>query len=687
MEHVEGKGRLLGASIAAWCTLWYGAYAFAAIARAGLLDRPVPLAMAALALACLWILAQRRPMPMALLCLIALPLFGNHPGGRLMELVNLPLAATAVGMVRQARRWDRPPPSGPIWLAAALYVACALVAIVPSIPGIMVRAAQLNHWPTTAMEALTAPEDNPLYAVSSLAGVTLAAAWAAALAWRGQRFLASSIPALVYTFFIVVAIGILDYHGVIDVARYFYWVDPRKPDLSGFQSIFWNPGWFAWYFTMAFALGLGYLWRAKGVERIIVGALLAIAYVYFFRNPQRGGLIAVHVCLAVAAAVLFVTGGERSRFRRLMPLAAAALIAAVTGAYAVGVIPRELGSSLFRLVEVPEETATSNTVRARLWRVALDMSGDAPVFGIGEGSFGWRFEEYAPPGTSLYTPLHGDAHNTWLQLLATRGIAGVASLLLLISAVGLALRRAWREPDETGQAVPLDVHRGAVIGVGLSLIGFLVYSTVQAMFYLQSIQILFWFLVAAASISAGPPRTPAPWRLPRAAVVALIVVALIVQGVIAAPLLERAVDAIAREPRGVYPVERSASEPAAWRWTTGDAAICLAPAGPVMRLTLSTADPRLDEYPRDITLKIDGQVVDMFSVPGPEGVVRTVMLPPGPRLSEPSGEFGQCTHRPGELRLTVEVDRRWSPLTAGLGDDPRTLGVQIFEPEYVQNPE
>jgi O-antigen ligase len=536
------------------------------------------------------------------------------------------------------------------------------------------------------MEALTAAEDNPLYAVSSLAGVTLAAAWAAAVAWRGQRFLAFGIPALVYTFLVVVAIGILDYHGVINVARYLYWVDPRKPDLLGFQSIFWNPGWFAWYFTIAFALGLGYLWRAKGLERIGVATLLTVAYVYFFRNPQRGGLVAVHVCLAAAAAVLLVTSGERSRLRRVMPLAAAALLAAVTGAYAFGIIPRELGSSLFRLIEMPQETATSNSVRARLWRVALAMSRDAPVFGIGEGSFGWRFEEYAPPGTALYTPLHGDAHNTWLQVLATRGVAGVASLLFLVAVLGLTLGRAWREPHESPHGVPLDVHRSAVIGVGLALIGFLVYSTVQAMFYLQSIQILFWFLVAAASLSAGPSRTPARWRLPRAPIAALIVAALIVQGAVAAPLFERAFDVIAREPRGAYPVERPTSGSAAWRWTAGDATLCLAPDGPVMRVTLSTADPRVDLYPRGITLRINGVIVDMFSVPGPEVVVRTVTLPPAPRLPELSGGFGQCAGRPGELRLTVEVDRLWSPLTAGVGGDPRTLGVQIFEPEYVQNP-
>jgi hypothetical protein len=315
-------------------------------------------------------------------------------------------------------------------------------------------------------------------------------------------------------------------------------------------------------------------------------------------------------------------------------------------------------------------------VRLRLWTVALDMWRDAPVFGIGEGSFAWRFEDYAPPGTTRHTPVHGDAHNTWLQVLATRGLCGVAAFLLLIWAVGRALYRSWRRGD---------ADRGLVIGVSLSLIGFLVYSTVQGMFYLQSIQILFWLLEAAASLLADTQESSARRQLPRALAAAALAAAAVVQGVVAWPLFRQAADIIARQPPGAYAVESDPAEARRWRWTTGDATLCLVPLGPRMQLGLATGDARLDEYPRTIRLSLNDRIVDTVTVAGPERISREVTLP-GPAAAGSSSTFGECTGQSGEVRLTVTVDRRWSPLAAGLGGDPRTFGVQVFEPEYLKNP-
>jgi hypothetical protein len=40
--------------------------------------------------------------------------------------------------------------------------------------------------------------------------------------------------------------------------------------------------------------------------------------------------------------------------------------------------------------------------------------------------------------------------------------------------------------------------------------------------------------------------------------------------------------------------------------------------------------------------------------------------------------FGECT--PESLRLSLAVDRTWSPADVGVNADPRHLGVLIFEP-------
>jgi hypothetical protein len=675
---------LFAVSIASVGVVCYLGYAWTAMVRLGLLDRTRETLVGVVAVAAVLAFGLLRPMATAVVMLLLVPFFGNHPGGRLMELINLPLAASAVGLTLSARAQRKPPPFDALWIAAALYVASAVVALVPAIPGMWVRAAQLNSWPVTLAEGLTAPEDNPLYSLSSVVGVSLAVVWAMAFVWRAPTWYRDIVRALIYMFFVIVGLGILDYVGVVSLVQsYMLVIDPRKPDVNGFQSVFWNPGWFAWYFVMLFGLTLGYLWTAHGRERRVVAVLLAIAYAFSFVNPQRGGLLALHICLVIAGMVALRQSRGSVLARGGTLAAAAALVAVVGAAYAFDFIPRSLQSSIFRLVEQPEEAAVSNSIRVRLWTVALRMWRDAPVFGIGEGSFGWRFTEYAPPDSDLYTTIHGDAHSTWMQTLATRGTCGLLALAALAWLIARTLR-STPESQPRGANDEQVPDKGLTLGLTLSFIGFLVYSAVQGMFYLQGLQILFWFLVGVSALSLRSPRLNI--RPSHAAVaVALFVAVLIGQAVAARPLFVEAARTIERQPRGFYPQERSAAIERSWRWSAGhEGTLCLQPRLARGSVVLSAGDPRPSAYPRTVTLKVNGTVARRVTLS--DGAAATVVVPMpiwDPGTAAPRA-FGECTGQKNELKLTVEVDRTWSPLAEGIGGDPRTLGVQVFEPIWLE---
>lgn len=671
----SSRGAVLGSAIIFLSIACYAAYAWTALVRLGLLDQPRQTAVGVVGLIGLFAIGIASPAAIATVALLLVPFVGNHPGGRLVELINLPLAASAAGLVIGAMRRRLEPPRGLLWLAAGLYVCSALVAIVPTIPAMWMRAAQLNSWPTALADALSAPEDHPLYSLSSALGVTLAVAWAAALAWFRPPSLRMIVRFLIYLFFIVVALGVLDYFGVISLVRsYMLRIDPRKPDVNGLQSLFWNPGWFAWYFVTLFALALGFLWSARSPERMVVGVLLAIAYAFSFVNPQRGGLLAIHVCLC-AAGWLALRRSANWRPAIGRAAAIAIVVTAVAGAYAFGLIPRTLDSSVFRLLENPADAMLSNSVRIRLWNAALEMWRAAPLFGIGEGAFAWRFDEYVPSDSPVYSTLHGDAHSTWLQILATRGAFGMLAFAALTWAVGRALVRALKNG-------PAD--RGLVIGVSLSLLGFLVYSFVQGMFYIQGIQILFWFLISAAALSSRVASPPIPkWAGPATLVV--VVAALAVQGVASAPLFAEASRLIASTPRGFYPTEQS-EDGRSWRWSAGgEALLCLQPVRPRASLVLSAGDPRPVSYPRTVTLEINDAVVDRVRLENSKPVTALITMPTWDPHATPARAFGDCTGQPHEVKLTVRVDGTWNPMAEGLAPDPRTLGVQIFEPVWLNS--
>ncbi len=666
------RAAVLAALLIGWCLAWYLAYGWAAMVRLDWHDDLAGVLRGVTLLGALLGLGFLRPFAATSLLLLVIPLSGNHPGGRLMEIINLPLAASAAGFAFRAYRQARTPPRGAIWSAAALYAAAALVAVVPTIGDLMVQVAALNDWPIAIAEGLTAPADNPLYVLSSVAGVTLCVAWSAACHWCAPPplFYRAAARVLIYPFFIVVGLGMLNHFGIVDlVTSYQLRIDPRPPDVSGFQSIFWNPGWYAWYFVMSFALAVGFLWSAAARERYVLAGLLACAYAFSFLNPQRGGLIALHICLAAAGVVFVRTSARRRMAVRAVALSCVALLTVVIAAYAFELIPRAIGSSLYRLIESPAEVATSNSVRLTLWTVALEMWRDAPLFGIGEGSFAWRFEDYAPAGTPRYTVVHGDAHSTWLQILATRGLFGVAALLALLVAMGATLRQGSNGPGPA---------HGMLTGASLSLAGFLVYSVVQGMFYLQGIQVFFWFLVTTVAAVQPPVRGARGPSRSRLAVAALVLAAVGVQAWTALPRFARARAVIDREPRGFYGLEEGESG-RAWRWSAGrEGTLCVQPLEPSLEVQLAAGDPRPEEYPRTVVLKVNGVDVDTFTLEGPGEVRRAVAVPRAPATPQ-APAFGECVGE-HDVRLTVSVDRTWNPMDDGLGADPRTLGVRVYQP-------
>jgi O-antigen ligase len=683
-EHVHPGDSALAIAALTITFTGYAAYGCAALVRIGAFDRRFLLVVGLSALAILWFVAQKRPLAITFLLLAILPLFGNHPGGRYMELVNLPLAASAAGLIAAARREQRPVPGGPIWRVALLYLLTAMIAVVPTLPGIAVRAVEINSPMLFVVEALTAPEENVLYSLSSLVLVTLAVTWAFAVSWAGvaDRFTEKTYRVLTIVLFYVTGIGISDYFGLTSVGRtYVHLIDARSFHFVGLQSIFWHPGWFGWYFVVVFGIALG-LWtmQPRG-DRLALGSGILLCYVAFFLNPERGGLIAVHVMLLLFAWYrIRRTEEPRRSGQRLLAVALPALIvAAVLFSTPAGrsAIARGRLLSLERTVnsamELFRSDAASNfraSERLKLWSAATRMWLRAPVFGVGEGSFAWRLRDYVPAGSVLDTPTHADAHSEWFQVLATRGIAGAIAYVLLLIAVGRALWVRWRDP-ETGLGVT---------GLILAFAGFVTYSLVYALFYLQPIQLLFWLIAAFSAAPASAEAHTSP-RFRRGVAVGCAI-ALAIQLAVARPAFANLSEALAHQPRGFYPVEVG-PEGAYKRWSSASGVLCLNPGAVRVQLRFEAVDPRVNALPRTVTFALDGTNVDRFEIDTNDVVVRNLELPPPYSASKATPSFGACL--PESRRLQISVNRTWSPADIGFNADPRRLGVLVFEPIYLSS--
>jgi hypothetical protein len=86
-------------------------------------------------------------------------------------------------------------------------------------------------------------------------------------------------------------------------------------------------------------------------------------------------------------------------------------------------------------------TATTRPGRLALWTAALGMARERPLLGHGPDTFRLSYGRYL---NLAAWDRNVHANNMYLDVLAGAGVAGLASLIWLMAAAGLALWRRWR---------------------------------------------------------------------------------------------------------------------------------------------------------------------------------------------------------------------------------------------------
>ena len=170
------------------------------------------------------------------------------------------------------------------------------------------------------------------------------------------------------------------------------------------------------------ACGLFATWRSLPA-RALVATAIAVLATGFVAAQSRGGLIA-------AAMVLpFILFTIRKR-RRL-------LAAVIAGVAILGAVA--LFAGLGRDSDI---SPSSSSGRNDLWRVAVHMSADHPLLGVGPGGFVAESASYSRDvgpidHVEMLVEKPQNAHNIWLQFLAEMGVGGLA---LLIAVVAICVR-------------------------------------------------------------------------------------------------------------------------------------------------------------------------------------------------------------------------------------------------------
>ena len=253
------------------------------------------------------------------------------------------------------------------------------------------------------------------------------------------------------------------------------------------------------------------LMSGKGRERIplYLAALLGL-WAALVLSLSRGGLMAM-TAQAIFAVLLFANSRrarktdkdeiESSRFGWTRSLAVKVIMAATLLAFIVAGIVWLAGDKLSAGVEsaAAEMTAVDRTElhegsrRRDIWRASWLMFKAHPIAGAGLGGF-WTELPYYHQASGVTTPQQ--AHNDYLEVLASGGLLGAALLIWFVVVLIKQARQSVRASE--------GFQRAAVLGAMVGLVGVGVHSLVDFGLHITSNSLVFVAMLAIISLDPLP---------------------------------------------------------------------------------------------------------------------------------------------------------------------------------------
>jgi putative inorganic carbon (HCO3(-)) transporter len=282
-----------------------------------------------------------------------------------------------------------------------------------------------------------------------------------------------------------------------------------KPEQGYGQFI--NKNHFAFLMEMAFGLGLG-LVLAGAVKReriMIYVALLLPIWTGLVLSNSRGGILAMLAQLVVAVllftnvnikAETAITQYRFSHLARSLGLRIALLVVLIIGIlYGTFWVGGDRLVSSFEAVRGEWNPAAAGShdgaTRNEIWRATWHMFEAHPVFGVGLGGYWTAITAYHDASGTL-TPQ--EAHNDYLELLASGGVVGFALGVWFAMAVYRLTRENLKSASRFGRA--------ACFGATLGMTGVAVHSLVDFGLHMMVNALVFIILVMIATARTGSER-------------------------------------------------------------------------------------------------------------------------------------------------------------------------------------
>ena len=282
---------------------------------------------------------------------------------------------------------------------------------------------------------------------------------------------------------------------------------PTSADEWPVWSTLGNPNDLAGFLAVILPLGVVLLVvTRKPWARVLTAAMIVVLLGEMLLTTSRGAWLGATAAVLALAAWF---SHELRRRARLVTAVGAMGLAVVVGAAVLFLATGQTTKAPGDLLATGQGTTAS--LRLELFRTGLRMAERNPVVGVGPEGFERSFDAFRSDRfLRVYGPnlVATDAHNLFVNALATLGVPGLLALLALFAA---ALRLLARTGRHLGRSSPPEESQALFAAVCAGLLAYVV----QAMFNRHdlTLDLCFWVLLGLACAIGGaggvtPRRQP-----------------------------------------------------------------------------------------------------------------------------------------------------------------------------------
>jgi len=260
--------------------------------------------------------------------------------------------------------------------------------------------------------------------------------------------------------------------------------------------------------AMGLLLGITILREHHRQHVLVYFSAMILLWVALVMSKSRGGLLAVTVQILFAALVFIYLKRRKSRkilgWRRWAYSVGVAAVTAVVLVLAIGTGVAWLGGDQLTTgiqtaeIEIKSTDSHEGARRRDIWNATWRMARAHPIFGAGLGGF-WAEVPVYHDASGAQTPVQ--AHNDYLELLASAGLAGIG--IFAWFGVALVKRARWLLETLSG------FQRAAALGALVGIVGVGIHSLVDFGLHITSNALLLIMLLSILSvdkIANGPQR-------------------------------------------------------------------------------------------------------------------------------------------------------------------------------------